>query len=110
MPKAAKNFRATHKSRVKRKWDSSLPCRVYHYLYGSRGWKELRTSHLARNPLCVMCLADGKRKLAHVVDHIEPHKGVVDLFYASDNLQSLCKLHHDRKTHSEAVSYKSSYT
>lgn len=109
MPKAAKTFRGTHKATVKRKWDSSMPCRVYHYLYGSRGWKSLRMSHLARNPLCVQCLTDdGKRKLAHVVDHIEPHRGNVDLFYASDNLQSLCKMHHDRKTASEMMMYKTS--
>lgn len=106
MPKAAKTFRATHKARVKRKWDSSMPCRVYHRLYGLQAWKQLRHSHLAANPLCVECLRDNKRRVATVVDHVEPHRGNLDLFFDTTNLQSLCKLHHDRKTAIENVSFK----
>lgn len=30
-----------------------------------------------------------------VVHHLKPHKGDPDLFYSLDNLQSLCKKHHD---------------
>lgn len=37
----------------------------------------------------------GHTTLATVVDHVEPHKGDVTLFYDPDNLQSLCKDHHD---------------
>ncbi|NMA84113.1 MAG: HNH endonuclease [Epulopiscium sp.] len=35
------------------------------------------------------------------VDHIKPHKGNEDLFYDINNLQSLCKSCHDRKTAKE---------
>jgi hypothetical protein len=41
-----------------------------------------------------MCEADGKIELARICDHIEPHKGDEDRFYAGP-FQSLCKLHHD---------------
>lgn len=42
-----------------------------------------------------MCLQDGTVTAATVVDHVEPHKGDRVLFFDSNNLQSLCKLHHD---------------
>lgn len=32
---------------------------------------------------------------ATVIDHIVPHKGDPELFFDPDNLQSLCKSHHD---------------
>ena len=47
----------------------------WHYLYNRKAWKELRLDHLA--------------------NHITPHKGNLDLFFDDNNLQSLCKLHHD---------------
>lgn len=42
-----------------------------------------------------MCEGMERTTAATVVDHIEPHKGDVDLFYDSDNTQSLCKHCHD---------------
>jgi 5-methylcytosine-specific restriction enzyme A len=47
-----------------------------------------------QNPLCVMCEADGRITLAQICDHIKPHRGNEELFYAGP-FQSLCKLHHD---------------
>jgi len=38
---------------------------------------------------------------ATVVDHIIPHKGDYKLMYDQNNLQSLCKYHHDVKTATE---------
>ena len=67
----------------------------WHHLYSRKAWKQLRLEHLARNPLCVYCKQEGKLTAATVVDHITPHKGDLALFYNQDNLQSLCKLHHD---------------
>lgn len=67
----------------------------WHYLYNRKSWKELRLDHLAKEPLCVFCQKEGKLTPATVVDHITPHKGNLDLFFDDDNLQSLCKLHHD---------------
>lgn len=67
----------------------------WHYLYNRKAWKQLRLDHLARHPLCVYCQREGKLTPATVVDHIQPHKGNIDLFLDSKNLQSLCKVHHD---------------
>lgn len=42
-----------------------------------------------------MCKAEGFIKAANVADHIKEHKGDPVLFWDEDNLQSLCKRHHD---------------
>jgi 5-methylcytosine-specific restriction endonuclease McrA len=57
--------------------------------------KGLRPAQLKKEPLCRMCAAQGKTVAATVVDHIEPHRGDWDKFTDPDNLQSLCKHHHD---------------
>ncbi|MGC7561347.1 HNH endonuclease [Pasteurella sp. PK-2025] len=67
----------------------------WHFLYSRKAWKQLRLDHLAKEPLCVFCMRDGKLTPATVVDHIKAHKGDLNLFFDENNLQSLCKLHHD---------------
>ena len=61
-------------------------------------WAAARLLHLAKFPLCVMCEKEGRLEAATVVDHIEPHKGDWGLFWATENWQSLCAMHHNRKT------------
>ena len=73
----------------------------YVHMYGT-AWKKIRAQHLRLHPLCVTCQAEGKLTVANVVDHIKDHKGDYDLFFATDNHQSLCKRHHDIKTASTA--------
>lgn len=68
---------------------------AWHFLYNRKAWKELRLEHLTKNPLCVFCQREGRLAPATVVDHIQAHKGNLELFFDPDNLQSLCKLHHD---------------
>ncbi|MBB3523095.1 HNH endonuclease [Rhizobium sp. BK456] len=46
-------------------------------------------------PLCEFCLITEDITAAEVVDHIKSHKGDLELFYDSLNLQSLCKHCHD---------------
>jgi 5-methylcytosine-specific restriction endonuclease McrA len=46
-------------------------------------------------PLCRFCIEAEDVTSADVVDHIKAHKGDLDLFFDPDNLQSLCKSHHD---------------
>lgn len=67
----------------------------YHGLYDTALWKRMRKQQLNAHPLCVMCIKQWITTQACIVDHITPHKGNTTLFYDSDNLQSLCKLHHD---------------
>lgn len=65
--------------------------------YNRAQWKKVRRQQLIREPLCRECMKDNKITQATVVDHITPRsKGGAD--YDDDNLQSLCKRCHDRKT------------
>lgn len=66
----------------------------YQKLYNTRAWKRLREMHLRKYPFCLICGSIYKRQ----VDHIEDHKGDTDLFFDSDNLQTLCHVHHSQKT------------
>ena len=68
-------------------------------LYSSRRWHKLRSVQLKSEPWCAICESrDGIHVPATVVDHITPHRGDMDLFYDTCNLQSLCKPCHDLKT------------
>lgn len=58
-------------------------------------WRKARRIFLAENPLCRMCLDDGRETAATVVDHRVPHLGNETLFWDTANWQALCKLHHD---------------
>ena len=72
--------------------------------YG-REWRKARLQHLAKEPLCRECTAEGVTMAASVVDHIEPPESPTDpLFWRRSNWQSLCKKHHDAKTLRQSVS------
>lgn len=64
-------------------------------LYSTAGWRTLRTRQLLKEPCCRFCRQQGVIAPALVVDHIEPHRGDRELFFDSENLQSLCKTCHD---------------
>ena len=68
---------------------------LYHKWYGLARWKKVRRRQLAKEPICVMCKAEGFIKPATVCDHVIEHKGDPILFWDEENLQSLCKRHHD---------------
>jgi 5-methylcytosine-specific restriction enzyme A len=58
-------------------------------------WQQAREGYLAKHPLCAYCEREGRVTAATVVDHIEPHRGDMTLFWDSSNWQSLCKTCHD---------------
>ena len=62
--------------------------------YGTARWKRRRAEHLRAEPLCRMCMAEGKATAATVADHIEPHRGDQVKFWTGA-LQSLCAPHHN---------------
>ncbi len=63
-------------------------------LYG-HSWRQIRARRLKQFPLCAFCAKIGKIEPATVVDHVIPHRGDEELFFDTDNLQSLCKHCHD---------------
>jgi 5-methylcytosine-specific restriction enzyme A len=91
----------------------------YHKWYGTPEWRKGRILHLAREPLCRMCLVLGivnngsltaageaqqnPRRTFRVVDHIIPHRGDRALFFDSTNWQTLCADHHDRTKQQEEI-------
>ena len=87
--------------------DPSTNARPWRKLYNTAMWRKLRERQLMEQPLCSFCLQSDVVEAATVVDHITPHKGVIDLFASPSNLQSLCKAHHDgdkqRIEHGQAI-------
>lgn len=73
--------------------------------YGAR-WRKLRKVALVRdNYLCVPCMAEGRITPAQEVDHIKPKSaGGRDNI---DNLQSICKACHAKKSQQEAAQGRS---
>ena len=68
-------------------------------------WRKAREGWLRKHPLCVYCEREGRVTAATILDHIIPHRGNQELFWASEtNWQSLCKTHHDgQKAQEEAA-------
>lgn len=65
--------------------------------YNGRKWRNLRKMQLKMFPLCKHCEQNDIIEIASVADHIIPvKKGGPG--YDLDNLQSLCKKCHDRKS------------
>jgi 5-methylcytosine-specific restriction enzyme A len=64
-------------------------------LYNNRRWRLKHTQQLQQQPLCVMCLANGRVTAATIADHIQPHNGDLNLFWHGE-LQSLCTFHHNK--------------
>src|SRR5699024_6125985 len=50
-----------------------------------RKWRKARRKYLMHNPLCVHCMEEGRQTPATVVDHIQPHKGDMKLFWDMKN-------------------------
>ena len=67
------------------------------HIYNSAKWANTRRKQLHDHPLCAEC-----GRIATDVDHIQPieHGGDV---WSPDNLQSLCRKHHGRKTRTEQL-------
>ena len=67
--------------------------------YGRR-WQRESKAFLAIHPWCVR-LGDGCGILATLVDHIQPHRGDMALFWRVENWQSLCD--HCHSHHKQAI-------
>ena len=70
-------------------------------IYQSTRWQRLRALKIADQPLCEMCLKEGRYKAAEDVHHIVSFVGKsrneqYRLAYDYDNLVTLCKQCHTR--------------
>lgn len=58
-------------------------------------WDRLSRHCRRAHPLCLGCLAVGDTTVTYCTDHIVPHKGDFARMWDVNNLQPLCKWHHD---------------
>jgi len=75
--------------------------------YHSKAWRMTRKFYIKANPLCEECKRQTPSiiKSANVVDHIKQISlGGNKLDHS--NLQSLCSLHHNKKSAMEGVEYR----
>ena len=74
-------------------------------LHDKAAWHRRARRQLQCEPLCAMCLSEGKIVAARIADHIEPHRNVPQKFCAGA-LQSLCPhCHESRKKRLEHRGY-----
>jgi len=80
-------------------YDKTMRSKDRAKIYNSKKWKDVRVKALVRDELmCVMCRAKGIDAKAEEVDHILELQDRLDLAFELDNLQSLCKPCHSKKT------------
>jgi 5-methylcytosine-specific restriction enzyme A len=60
-----------------------------------KNWRRASENFRRGYPYCLGCMAIGQRTLAHLVDHIVPHRGNRVLFWDTSNWQSSCNWHHN---------------
>lgn len=73
----------------------STGSQAYRHLYKTYEWQKLRKAHLAREPLCRMCKAEGRVTVATVCDHMDKEAKKQPHRFFDGPFQSLCKVHHD---------------
>jgi 5-methylcytosine-specific restriction protein A len=64
----------------------------------STQWDAFARHWLAVHPLCAECQRHGRLTPAECVDHIQPHRGDMEVFWRAGNHQSLCRACHTAKT------------
>ena len=83
-----------HAAEHQRTYDASRgPARQW---YASSRWRRFRAAVLADSPACVGCGA-----AATEVDHVRPRSTWPELAYERENVQTMCKGCHSRKTRRE---------
>lgn len=59
-------------------------------------WQKVRRLKIAINPLCQMCMEDGRYVKADIVHHIQTIEEHPELRLSMDNLLSVCVQHHEK--------------
>lgn len=85
------------RTRQRQEHDHWRSQQAYRQLYQLAAWGRTRLSILARDPVCKVC----NRAVSEVADHINDHKGNIQMFFSPHNLRGVCKPCHDHKTGTE---------
>ena len=80
--------------------------KVRHSFYMSKEWKVLRLYMLNKYPLCKHCKEKGKLTSSIDVDHIVDIEDAPEKRLDIDNLQTLCKSCHSKKTMEKVLKNK----
>ena len=87
-----------HQQQANRNYDRYHRTEENYSRYHNSRWKEIRSAQLHRQPLCEMCLKEGRYVAATLVHHIIPlSEGGTN---APENLMSLCGASCHGKIHS----------
>ena len=79
--------------------------RPWSRLYDSARWRRLSARVRSRQPVCESCKAAGHTpRPTRVTDHVIPHRGDLQLFYAESNLRAMCAECHNEKSRREQLS------
>jgi len=90
LPRAPRKTENSEKRQERKKW------------YGNQKWRKLRIQKLQDQPLCEACEKNNKVTAAVDIHHMQSFMSTEDeelkyqLFYAYDNLMSLCKECHQK--------------
>lgn len=97
--------------KVTRPWYKEYHIRERQAFYRTPEWRKLRAAFISStsklpdgrdisNAICRSCYLEGRTEPVHTVDHIKRIRDGGDA-HDWNNLQSLCKMHHDRKSSQE---------
>ena len=103
-PKMQKRYNLPPKNILFQKRNELKPVsepKLYRQKETRKDWEKLRKDFLTMYPFCVHCYKKGILTKATELDHIIPHRGDLELFYNTKNLQALCKSCHSKKTKTE---------
>lgn len=80
-------------ARTGRRDDRSAEAEGYRVLYRDKRWRGphgVRAQQLAKQPLCEMCLKQGRVTAATVCDHVDPNSKKTEEGFFAGPFQSLC--------------------
>jgi hypothetical protein len=77
------------RAQQRRTYDKRRDEQPWRRWYKTSAWQRRRLAQLTAEPLCAICLKEGRVTAATVADHVTPHRGNADLFW-NGPLQSLC--------------------
>jgi len=78
-------------------------------LYKLKRWAVIRDEQLGLEPFCRKCTERGEATPATICDHVEPHGGDVDKFWAGP-FQSLCDYDHNKVKQAEEAAARKRQT